>query len=181
MVDSCVVSNNLSFKHREYIWNSEEDHDGGCDETYQEAKGRTSWAQSSKQCLKSSIIIAGSQGSPTRVPSGQWHCFCPVHFILQLFCVLRASNTVVGPRHVGLPRENGTGGLFWVRTIYWALLLLHAWYCSYSSYLILEAIWSSGKKQLACHREPRDRDLTETFCIWAPNPGGGFVEGVHRE
>lgn len=112
MVDSCVVSNNLSFKHREYIWNSEEDHDGGCDETYQEAKGRTSWAQSSKQCLKSSIIIAGSQGSPTRVPSGQWHCFCPVHFILQLFCVLRASNTVVGPRHVGLPRENGTGGLF---------------------------------------------------------------------
>ena len=71
---------------------------------YQEAEGRTSWDQSSKQCLKSSIIIAGSQGSPmrTRCLLGGGTGSIP--------CILsssrsRASNAVVGLRRAGLPKN----------------------------------------------------------------------------
>lgn len=74
-----------------------------CDETYyQEAKGRTSWDPTSKQCLKSSsITIAGSQGSPMRIQCllGGGTALHSVHFILQPLCIPRASNAVAGPRH----------------------------------------------------------------------------------
>lgn len=53
IVDACVFANNLFFEHLEHICNSKEDRDGGCDETYWEAKDKTRWDQPSKQCLKS--------------------------------------------------------------------------------------------------------------------------------
>lgn len=126
---------------------------GECDETYyQEAKGRTSWDPTSKQCLKSSsITIAGSQGSPMRSQCLLGSGTACIPFILS-----SSRSAFLGPLMLwqtrGMPMESKTDELFWVSTICWASLLLHAWSCSYASYRILEAIQSSGEKPRFWHQ-----------------------------